>query len=61
MFLCVIMEINLRSSPFMFCSFLAYFRFSSVDGHELVSHSGGGSVRFFFGVLLIKAGFNQDI
>lgn len=28
----------------MVWSFLAYFRFSSVDGGELVSHSGGGSV-----------------
>lgn len=43
-----------RGTPLMFCSFLAGFRFSSVDGNELVSHSGGGSVRINFYVLLIK-------
>jgi len=54
------MKINFKKFSIDVLLFLAYFRLSSVDGHELVSHSGGGSVQCFL-VLLIKAGFNQDI
>ena len=56
----VVMKIDFNKYSVKCATFLVCFRFWSVDGGELVSHPGGGSVWFIF-LSALDQSLDQDI